>query len=164
MQLGGIIQPVGITDNRPTALLAVFYQHSKVTLLPDPDGGEQPLALIEINILNTKGYLGEKDAWVCLLMLYSPALASRCIIVVNQCDRIEFGIPDVPIESCLLLCPHITMIALLFADQAFAASSLTLPEQLFRLWIASGQKKLPVLLKEEIAERNVFRRCKNTVN
>ncbi|KAI4213155.1 MAG: hypothetical protein L6R36_009463 [Xanthoria steineri] len=138
VQLALIMQLAGITGNRPSALLAVRYQHIKVTLLPDPDGGEQPRVLIEIVFHHTKGYLGEKDA--------------------N-----EFGIPDVPNEPCLLLCPHITMLALLFADHAFAAPSLTLPEQLFRLRIAPGQKQLPVPLKEEMAERLLFRRYKNTV-
>ncbi len=55
------------------------------------------------------------------------------------------------------------MLALLFADQAFAASSLTSPEQLFRLRIAPGQKQLLLPLKEEMAERPLFRRCRNTV-
>lgn len=73
------------------------------------------------------------------------------------------GFLDVPNESCLLLCPHITMLALLFEDQAFAALSLTSPVQLFRFQIAPGQKQLPVPLKEEMAERPLFRRCKNTV-
>ncbi|KAL8800746.1 MAG: hypothetical protein Q9182_004951 [Xanthomendoza sp. 2 TL-2023] len=82
---------------------------------------------------------------------------------LGQKDANEFGIPDVPNEPCLLLCPHITMLALLFADQAFAAPSLTSPEQLFRLRIAPGQKQLLVPLKEEIAERPLFRRYKNTV-
>jgi len=72
VQLGGMMQLAGITGNRPGALLAVRYRHIKVTLLPDPDGGEQPRVLIEIIFPNTKGYLGEKDAWVFLLMLYSP--------------------------------------------------------------------------------------------
>ena len=88
----------------------------------------------------------------------------RCISVANDDCRNEFGIPDVPNEPCLLLCPHITMLALLFADQAFAASSLTSPEQLFRLRIAPGQKQLPIPLREEMAERPLFRRCKSTVN
>ena len=90
-------------------------------------------------------------------------IASRCVTVANKCGRNEFGIPDVPHEPCLLLCPQISILALLFADQAFAASSLTSPEQLFRLRIAPGQRQLPVPLKEEIAERPVFRRCKNIV-
>ncbi|KAI4086415.1 MAG: hypothetical protein L6R37_008419 [Teloschistes peruensis] len=140
------MQLAGITGNQPAALLAVRYRHIKVTLLPDPEGGEQPRVLIEIVFHHTKGYLGEKDAY---------AIPYH---VLN-----EFGIPDIPNEPCLLLCPHITMLALLLADQAFAIPSLTSPEQLFRLRIAPGQKQLPVPLKEEMAERPLFRRCKNTV-
>jgi len=162
IQLALIMQLAGITGNRPSALLAVRYQHIKVTLLEDPDGGEQPRVLIEIVFNHTKGYLGEKDAYVFKFHI-TFAVISRCVAVANQRGRNEFGIPDVPNEPCLLLCPHITMLALLFADQAFAASSLTSPEQLFCLRIAPGQKQLPVPLKEEMAERPLFRRCKNAV-
>lgn len=162
VQLALIMQLAGITGNRPSALLAVRYQHIKVALLKDPDGGEQPRVLIEIVFNHTKGYLGEKDAYVLIFHIMSAA-ASGCFAVANERGRNEFGIPDVPNEPCLLLCPHITMLALLFADQAFAASSLTSPEQLFRLRIASGQKQLPVPLKEEMAGRPLFRRCKSIV-
>ncbi|KAL8809671.1 MAG: hypothetical protein Q9223_007893, partial [Gallowayella weberi] len=62
VQLALIMQLAGITGNRPAALLAVRYRHIKVTLLPDPEGGEQPRVLIEIVFHHTKGYLGEKDA------------------------------------------------------------------------------------------------------
>ncbi|KAL8634658.1 MAG: hypothetical protein Q9228_007755, partial [Teloschistes exilis] len=61
-QLALIMQLAGITGNRPAALLAVRYRHIKVTLLPDPEGGEQPRVLMEIVFHHTKGYLGEKDA------------------------------------------------------------------------------------------------------
>lgn len=67
------------------------------------------------------------------------AVASRCVIVASQRGRNEFGIPDFPNEPCMLPCPHNTMLALVFVDQAFAASSLTSPEQLFRLQISPGQ-------------------------
>ncbi len=154
----------GITGNRPSALLAVRYRHIKVTLLPDPESGEQPRVLIEIIFHHTKGYLGEKDAYV-LLFYAILAAASVCVAVAvaKERGRNEFGIPDVPNEPCLLLCPQVTMLALLFADQAFAAPSLTSLEELFRLRIAPGQKQLPVPLKEEIAARPLFRRCRNTV-
>ena len=81
-------------------------------------------------------------------------------------DRVsnEFGIPDVPNEPCLLLCPHITLLALIFADHAFAASELTSPEHLFRLRIPAGQKQLPLPLKEEMKAVPLFRRCKSTVH
>ena len=64
VQLALIMQLAGITGNRPAALLAIRYQHVKVTLLPDPNGGEQPRVLVEIVYKYTKGYLGEKDASV----------------------------------------------------------------------------------------------------
>ena len=162
VQLALIMQLAGITSNQPSALLAVRYQHIKVTLLPDPGSGEQPRVLIEIVFHHTKGYLGEKDAYVVLFYAI-PAAASVCVAVANERGRNEFGILDVPNEPCLLLCPHILMLALLFAGQAFAAPSLTSPKQLSRLRIAPGQKQLPVPPKEEMAERPLFRRCKNTV-
>ena len=96
--------------------------------------------------------------------LHTPlAAASGHVVIADGGDRNEFGIPDVPNEPCLLLCPHITMLALLFSDQAFAAPSLTSPEQLYRLRVDPGQKQLPLPLKDEMADRPLFRRCKNTV-
>ncbi len=127
-----------------------------MALLEHPDGGEQPRVLIEIMFNHTKGYLGEKDAYVLIFHIMS-AEASGCFAIANERGRNEFGIPDVPNEPCLLLCLHITMLALLFADQAFAASSLNSPEQLFRLRIDSGQKQLSLSLKEEMVERSLFR-------
>ncbi|KAL8818268.1 MAG: hypothetical protein Q9223_003059, partial [Gallowayella weberi] len=162
VQLALVMQLAGITGNRPSALLSVRYQHIKVTLLEDPGGGEQPRVLIEIVFHHTKGYLGEKDAYGFPFHIVIAA-ASDYIAVANAHGRNEFGIPDVPNKPCLLLCPHITMLALLFADQAFAAPSLTSPEQLFRLRIAPGQKQLPVPLKEDMAERPLFRRFTNRV-
>lgn len=64
VQLALIMQLAGITGNRPAALLAVCYRHIKVTLLPDPYGGERPRVLVEILYKYTKGYLGEKDGSV----------------------------------------------------------------------------------------------------
>ena len=95
---------------------------------------------------------------------YVPWATVFCYAVnTDEGDRNEFGIPDVPNEPCLLLCPHITLLALFFADQAFAAPSLTSPEHLYRLCVDTGQKQLPLPLKEEIADTPLFRRCTNTV-
>ena len=85
------------------------------------------------------------------------------VVITDGGDRNEFGIPDVPNEPCLLFCRHITMLTLLFVDRAFIAPSLTSPEQFYRLRIDPGQKQLPVLLKDEITDRPLFRRCTNTV-
>ncbi len=64
IQLALIMQLAGITGNRPAALLAVCYQHIKVTLLPDPNGGGRPRVILEIVYKYTKGYLGQKEAFV----------------------------------------------------------------------------------------------------
>ena len=124
--------------------------------------GEQPRMLIEIVFNHTKRYLGEKDAYgLSFHIVFAPA--SGYVAVANGRGRNEFGIPNVANKPCLLLYPYITMLALLFADQAFAAAFLTSLEKLFRLRIAPGQKQLPVPLKKEMAERHLFRPCKNTV-
>ncbi len=56
------------------------------------------------------------------------------------------------------------MLALIFADEAFAVPELTSTEQLFRLRIPPGQKQLELPLKEEVQEMPVFRRCKSTIH
>ena len=90
VQLALIMQLAGITGNRPSALLAVCYQHIKVTLLPDPDSGEQPRVLIEIVFQHTKGYLGEKDAYVLLFnAIVPPKLAY--IAVANDVAEMNSG-------------------------------------------------------------------------
>lgn len=67
-------------------------------------------------------------------------------------------------EPCLLLCPYINLLTLIFTDYAFAAPELTSPEQLFRLRIPLGQKQLPVPLKETMHDVPLFRRSKPTAN
>lgn len=84
--------------------------------------------------------------------------------IVDDRDRNEFGIPDVPNEPCLLLCPHITMLALIFADEAFAVPELTSAEQLFRLRIPSGQNQLELPFKQEVQGMPVFRRWESTIH
>ena len=83
--------------------------------------------------------------------------------MANDRGRNEFGIPDVPNEPCLLLCPHITMLALIFADQAFAVPELTSAEPLFRLRVPVGQKQLPLPIKEDMQATPLFRRCESTI-
>ena len=69
VQLALLMQLAGITGNRPGALLGVCYSDVKITLLPDPQGGEFPRRLIEIAFKKTKGYLGEKETFVFLSMV-----------------------------------------------------------------------------------------------
>ena len=56
------------------------------------------------------------------------------------------------------------MLALVFADEAFAASRLISAEHLFRLQVPAGQKQLELPLKENMKAVLLFRQCKNTVN
>lgn len=115
VQLALIMQFAKITNNRPGALLAVYYQHIKVTLLPDLKGGKQPRILIEIVFNHTKSYFGEKDIYVFPFYTIFAA-ASDYIAVVNKCNRNEFGIFDVPNKLCLLLYLYIIILVLFFAD------------------------------------------------
>jgi len=162
VQLALVMQLVEITSNRSSALLAIRYQHIKMTLLKNSKDEEQSRVLIEIVFNHIKGYLEEKDA--CVSSFHAILVAnSKCIAIANERDKNEFGISNVLNESCLLLCPHITMLALLFANRAFATSSLTSSKHLFRLRIALEQKQLSIPLKEELAKRPLFRRCKSTV-
>ena len=78
--------------------------------------------------------------------------------------RNTFGIPDVPSEPCLLLCPQTSLLALAFADDAFAAPDLTSPEKLFRLGVLWGQKQQPVPWKEGKLKTPIFRRSMQTVS
>lgn len=64
LELALIIQLAGITGNRPKALLKLRFKYVNVSLLPDPEGGEWPRPLVEWKFQDTKGYLGEKDAYV----------------------------------------------------------------------------------------------------
>ena len=64
VQLALIMQLAGITGNRPTALLGVYYKHVKVTLLVDLMGGERPCVMLEVTYKSTKRYHGDKDLYV----------------------------------------------------------------------------------------------------
>jgi hypothetical protein len=55
------------------------------------------------------------------------------------------------------------LLSLAFADEAFASTDLTGPEELFRLRVLpdSGEQRLPI--KDEMAEVPLFRRLERTV-
>jgi len=69
---------------------------------------------------------------------------------VLTCRRNTFGIPEVPREPCLLLCPQTILLGLAFADKAFQPDSLTSPEALNALTVpnASNQLLLPWKLQK----------------
>ena len=55
------------------------------------------------------------------------------------------------------------MLALFFVNQAFASSALTSLKHLYWLQIDSGQKQLPVPLKQELMDKPLFWWCKNII-
>ena len=59
--------------------------------------------------------------------------------------RNTFGIPDILFESCLLLCPQTTFLAMAFKDGAFATPAIKSPEDLFKLRIeeSARQQEIP---------------------
>ena len=75
-----------------------------------------------------------------------------------------FSIPDVPSEPCLLLCPQVMLLSLVFTDGAFAASGLTGPEQLFRLRVPAGLNQQELPIKDSMIGVPLFRRLENTVH
>ena len=70
--------------------------------------------------------------------------------------RNTFGIPDVPSEPCLLLCPQTTFLGLAFRDRAFAAPAITSPDQLFRLKIEEGTRQLEIPWKNFMLDFHLF--------
>ena len=63
LSLALLMQLAGSTGNRPKALLQLRFRHVSVALLPDPEGSRWPRVMIDWKFENTKGYLGQKDAY-----------------------------------------------------------------------------------------------------
>ena len=78
--------------------------------------------------------------------------------------RNTFPIPDIPSEPCLLLCPQILLLSLVFADEAFAAPGLDGPEQLFQLRVPAGLNQQPLPIKESKFGVPLFRRLEASVH
>lgn len=114
------LQLASFTASRPQALLDLCYQHIIVTLLWDPEGGPYRV-LLEFTFKFTKEYLGIKD--------------------VNT-----FPIPKIIYNLSFIFSPHIFLLSILFANQAFAAYNLTSPKQLSKLYIKPGCNKLRLQL------------------
>ncbi|KAH7370249.1 hypothetical protein BKA65DRAFT_602698 [Rhexocercosporidium sp. MPI-PUGE-AT-0058] len=83
--------------------------------------------LIEFTCEFTKKYLGTKDA--------------------NT-----FVLPEVIFDPSLILSPHVALLGLIFADNAFLAPSLTSAERISELDIPPGYEQLPLHLKPEMAD------------
>ena len=85
----------------------------------------------------------------------------RPSLVLTIRFRNTFGIPNVPSEPCLLPCPQVMFLGLLFTDQAFAAPILTDAKQLFRLRVPSGLNQQQIPIKDSMC---VVRSLESTVH
>ncbi|KAE8441375.1 hypothetical protein EG329_005002 [Mollisiaceae sp. DMI_Dod_QoI] len=122
--------------NRPLALLKLRYSNIAVNLLRDPSSGPHRI-LIEFTCEFTKKYLGTKEA--------------------NT-----FVLPEIIFDPSLILSPHVDLLGLIFADNAFLAPSLTSAARISELDIPLGYKQLPLHLKPKMADILVFRKSVRT--
>ena len=73
-------------------------------------------------------------------------------------------IPDIKSEPCLLLCPHVLLLSLVFSDDAFAVPSLKTPDKLFTLWIDECTNQLECTFRDSCLGMPIFRKVESTVN
>ncbi|KAF2455228.1 hypothetical protein BDY21DRAFT_396397 [Lineolata rhizophorae] len=75
-----------------------------------------------------------------------------------------FLIPEIVYDPSLIFSPHVTLLSIMFNDQAFAPPSLTCPRKLSRLDIELGSNQLPLHFKEERLNQPLFRRAKGILH
>jgi hypothetical protein len=84
--------------------------------------------------------------------------------IPNTLLRNTFPIPEIIFDDSLIFSPHVTLLGILFKDQAFAAYNLTSPEELSKLQIEPGRNELPLRLNRKLDDVPVFRRSVRTSN
>lgn len=77
--------------------------------------------------------------------------------------RIKFVLPEVIFDPSLILSPHVFLLGLIFADEAFAAPNLKFPGQLSTLDIRPGLQQLELLFKPSLLDIPIFRKSVKTV-
>jgi hypothetical protein len=77
---------------------------------------------------------------------------------INKETSNTFPIPEIIYDPSLLLSPHVFLLGLIFADNAFLAPTLTSAEQLSRLDIRPGTNQLEIPLKPSMSNIPIFRK------
>lgn len=85
-------------------------------------------------------------------------------MLTSSHSRNTFPILEIIYDPSLSFSPHIFLLGLLFADQAFAAYNLTSPEELSKLYIEPGRNELPLRLSRKLDNVPVFRQSVRTTN
>jgi hypothetical protein len=143
------LQLGGFTANRPAAILGLCYRHVIATLIRDPEGGPNQV-LLEFTFEFTKDFLGAKD------MYKRNRRICDCLLTLSSNT---FPVPEIIYDPSLVFSPHVTLLGLMFADNAFLAPNLTSPEQLSKLEIPPGSNQLPLPLDPKKSSMPVFRRA-----
>jgi hypothetical protein len=94
-----------------------------------------------------------------------PNLPSSFILASNATNieaRNTFLLPEIIFDPSLILSPHVALLGLIFADNAFLAPSLTSAERISELDIPPGYEQLPLHLKPALANIPVFRKSIKT--
>lgn len=86
-----------------------------------------------------------------------------CNVLAHRETRNTFPLPEIIFDPSLVLSPHVTLLGLLLADEAFLAPNLTSAEKIGGLDIRPGYKQLPLHLKPEMANIPIFRKSVNTL-
>jgi hypothetical protein len=98
--------------------------------------------------------------------LPSPKSPLSSSILLRRATHIEarntFPLPEIIFDPSLVLSPHVALLGLIFADNAFSAPSLTSAERISELNIKPGYQQLPLPLKPELANVPVFRKSIRT--
>ncbi|TAQ84190.1 hypothetical protein B7494_g7492 [Chlorociboria aeruginascens] len=76
--------------------------------------------------------------------------------------RNTFPLPEIIFDPSLALSPHVALLSLIFANNAFLAPSLTSAERISELDIEPGKEQLPLPMKPEMANIPVFRKSTRT--
>lgn len=72
--------------------------------------------------------------------------------------------PEVLFDPSLIVSPHVFLLGILFANQAFEVDDLTSADQLSGLDIMQGDQELPLPLKASLRDVFVFRKAKKTAD
>ena len=81
----------------------------------------------------------------------------------NKKARNTFPLLEIIYDPSLILSPHVALLGLILADDAFLAPNLTSAEKISELDIRPGYEQLPLHLKPSMANIPVFRKSIKTL-
>src|SRR6516162_9325820 len=92
------------------------------------------------------------------LLFHSPARS-----LTNKEARNTFPLPEIIYDPSLILSPHVALLGLILANDAFLAPNLTSAKKISKLDIRPGYEQLPLHLKPSMANIPVFHKSIKTL-